>query len=521
MVERREVLKFALGGMAGAIVAAESVRFGQSLALPSVAADAPQSFPLAEAVPFDPNMVQTLARALSKQDFKPLADDLPPALRNLNYVQYAAIRERPGSAIWANENCGFTVEPLPRGFIFSTPVELNLVDGGQSRRVIYDAALFDAGELKLPNNLGGLGFSGFRILAHREDGGYELAIFQGASFFRAVAPGQTLGTMARAMSIKTADPRGEEFPAIRTVWIERPTLAANALVIHALIDSESLTGAYRFTLRPGEATIIDTESTLFARAAVDSLGLATMSATHISGPVDERRNYDIRPSVSEVCGLQMLTGKGEWLWRPVANRETLQVSAFADENPRGFGFLQRDRNFDHYQDDEQRFETRPSLWIEPIGEWSKGAVQLVEIPSDSEANDNIIAYWKPKQPLSAGSESFFAYRQFWCWNPPEQPLLAIAVQSRSGRGTSPKRRRFIVEFAGAILSEPQNAAMKPNLTSSQGSITLLQTFTSADRKSCRILFELDLPSQDYAEIRLVLEASGAPISETWLYRWTL
>ena len=141
-----------------------------------------------------------------------------------------------------------------------------------------------------------------------------------------------------------------------------------------------------------------------------------MSATHLSGPIGERRYDDLRPSVSEVSGLQILTGKGEWLWRPVANRDTLQISTFVDENPRGFGFLQRDRNFDNYQDDDQHLETRPSLWIEPIGDWSAGSVQLVEIPSDSEANDNIIGYWRPKQPLAAGSETFFAYRQFWCWN---------------------------------------------------------------------------------------------------------
>jgi periplasmic glucans biosynthesis protein len=521
MVKRREVLKFALGGIAGGITALSRICLDEATAMPSIAQEALRTFPLSEAVPFDPNMVPPAARTLSKQAFKPLPDDLPQVLRGISYDQYAAIRPRPETAIWATDNSGFAVEPLHRGFIYSMPMEINLVEDGKARRVIYDAVLFGTGTVEVPKNSGDLGFSGFRVLSRRPEGNFEVAIFQGASFFRAVAPGQTLGTMARAMSIKTADLRGEEFPAIRTVWIERPTLTANALVIHALIDSESLTGAYRFTLRPREATIIDTECTLFARVPVDSLGLATMSATHISGSIDERRNNDLRPSVSEVGGLQMLTGKGEWLWRPVANRDTLQVSTFVDDNPRGFGFLQRDRNFDHYQDDEQRFEARPSLWIEPIGDWSAGGVQLVEIPSDSEANDNIIAFWKPKQPLSAGSETFFAYRQFWCWNPPEQPPLAVCIQSRSGRGLSPKRRRFIVEFAGDILSNPQNAAaMKPNLTLSQGSITLLRTFTSANQRTCRLLFELDFPNQDYAEMRLVLEAAGTPISETWLYRWT-
>lgn len=520
MVARREVLKLALGGTAGGIAARFGIRLSGAFAAPAVQ-EALQSFPLGEAASFDPNMVPAVARALSKQAFKPLPDDLPQALRGISYEQYAAIHERPGIAIWAADNSGFAIEPLHRGFIFSMPMEINLVEEGKARRVIYDAALFDTGALDIPKNSGDLGFSGFRVVRNRPEGKFELAIFQGASFFRAVAPGQTLGTMARAMSIKTADPRGEEFPAIRTVWIERPSLAAGVLVIHALIDSESLTGAYRFTLRPGEATIIDTESTLFPRVAVDSLGLATMSATHISGPIDERRNNDIRPCISEVGGLQMLTGKGEWLWRPVANRETLQVSTFVDDNPRGFGFLQRDRNFDHYQDDEQLYESRPSLWIEPIGDWSAGGVQLVEIPSDSEANDNIIAFWKPKQPLNPGTETFVAYRQFWCWNPPEQPPLAVAVQSRSGRGTAPKRHRFLVEFAGDILSNPQNAAaMKPNLTLSQGTISLLRTYTSANQKSCRVLFELDFSNQDYAEMRLVLEAAGSPLSETWLYRWT-
>ena len=521
MVDRREVLKLVLGGIA--VPLGMRGLSGTPCAAQESPAPAPlQGFALGDPAPFDPGMVTEAARNLSKRPFRPLSADIPGAFRDLSYEQYATIRQRPGTAIWGAENTGFAIEPLHRGFIFSDPMEINLVADAKARRVLYDPALFDFGKLAVPSDVGDIGFSGFRVLAQGLNGFSDLAIFQGASFFRAVAPGQTLGTIARALSIKTADPRGEEFPAFRAVWIERPTLAAGALLIHALINSESVTGAYRFTLRPGDATIIDTECALFARVAVDNLGLATMSATHISGPIGERRNDDLRPSVSEVTGLQMLTGKGEWLWRPVANRDTLQISTFVDENPRGFGFLQRDRNFDHYQDDDQHFETRPSLWIEPIGDWSAGGVQLIEIPSDSETNHNIIGYWKPMQTLAAGSETFFAYRQFWCWNPPEQPPLAIVTQSRSGRGSSPKRRHYVVEFAGDILSTPQNmAAMKPNLNVAPGSIVLLRTFCSTEKKSCRILFEIDPGNETYSEMRLVLEAEGKPISEAWLYRWTL
>ena len=371
-------------------------------------------------------------------------------------------------------------------------------------------------------NIGDIGFSGFRVLVPRNGNELkEIATFQGASFFRAVAQGQGFGTMARALSIKTADPRGEEFPAFRTFWIERPNLATDALVIHALIDSESVTGAYRFTLHPGEATIIDTECTLFARADVDNFGLATMSAMVLTDAIDHRRPDDTRPTIADIGGLQMLTGAGEWLWRPVSNRETLQISTFVDENPRGFGFLQRDRAFDDYQDDDQHWELRPSLWIEPIGDWGAGGVELIEIPSDSETNDNIIAYWRPHQALAAGSETAFAYRQFWCWNPPERPALALVTDTRSGRGSTAKRRRFLVEFRGEGLGDPQQSqAANPVLTAAPGTIIFIRQYPVPNRKSYRILFEIDPGNETSSELRLVLEAAGKPISETWLYRWT-
>lgn len=520
MIERRDFLKLVLGGLAGPV----SVLVSATKTVLAAGEDAPAQplqFRLGDPTPFDPAGIVDLARRLSKQPFKPLATELPNSLRSLDYEKYVTIRERPGTAIWSAEKTGFALEPLQRGSLFSSPMEVSLVEEGEARRVLYDPALYDFGSIPIPAGLGDIGFSGFRVLV--QDGpSTELAIFQGASFFRAVAPNQTLGSMARALSIKIADPRGEEFPAFRSVFIERPTLAAGALVIYALIDSESITGAYRFTLRPGDATIIDTECTLFARTSVDNFGLATMSATHLFGSLGERRNDDLRPSVSEVTGLQMLTGKGEWLWRPVANRNTLQISTFVDENPKGFGFLQRDRDFEHYQDDDQHFETRPSLWIEPIGDWSAGGIQLIEIPSESEANDNIIAFWKPRQPLASGSETFFAYRQFWCWNPPEQPPLAIVKDTLSGRGSSSKRRRFIVAFRGDILALPQYAdSLKPTLTASPGGVVFLRAFSSRDKKTRRVLFEIDPGNEIYCEMRLALEVAGKPLSETWLYRWTL
>ncbi|MGO9134264.1 MAG: glucan biosynthesis protein [Methylovirgula sp.] len=529
MFERRDVLKLSLGGLAaGTDLSLWPATAISTAAAQTAPAPAPQpapapapGFALDAPTPFSPGFVTDAARNLAKQPYKAVSADLPDALRNLTYDQYVTIRAKAPALIWGSDNYGFAIEPLHRGFLFSAQVSLNLVAQGQSRRVIYDQSKFDFGTLSVPR-VGDIGFSGFHILVPQKDKTLtEVAAFQGASFFRAIAQGQRFGTMARALSINTADQRGEEFPAIRSFWIEQPNLATNALVVHALIDSQSMTGAYRFTLHPGEATIIDTECTLFARAKVDNLGIATMSATVVSDAIDHRRPDDIRLTIADIGGLQMATGHGEWLWRALSNRETLQISTFVDENPHGFGFLQRDRAFHDYQDDDQHWETRPSLWIEPIGDWGPGGIELIEIPNESEANDNIIAYWRPRQALAAGSETSFAYRQFWCWNPPDRPELAIVTDTRSGKGSNARRRRFLVEFNSEAFGDPQQiAAINPVLNVAPGNLVFIKSYPAPNNKSYRVMFEIDPGNETASELRLVLQTAGKPISESWLYRWT-
>jgi glucans biosynthesis protein len=324
---------------------------------------------------------------------------------------------------------------------------------------------------------------------------------------------------ARALSIRTGDAQGEEFPFFRALWIEKPSAAADALVIHALLDSASLAGGFRFTLRTGEATIIDTELTLFARAQVDHLGLGSMAGAYLFGSLDHLHSDDVRQNVHDISGLQILTGSGEWIWRPTANRTTLQISAFGDHNPHGFGMLQRNRVFDAYGDDETHWELKPSLWIEPIGDWGDGEVLLLEIPSDSETNDNVIAQWRPKAGLPTGGSVSYAYRQFWCWSPPARPDLAVATSSRVGRVG--KRRRFAVEFVSERFADPARAAeASAAIEAAPGQITYIRLYPYRDRHSIRVVFDLDPGSESYSELRLVLKADNKPVSETWLYRWT-
>jgi glucans biosynthesis protein len=511
MFERRDVLKAAFGALASGLTSAARAE------APQTATPQPPAPP-----PFSRDMIVEFARSLATKPYTPPPTDLPPPFANLTYEQFVGIKTKPGSAIWAGDNKSFCIEPLHRGNIFTTAVDLFVIENGTATRVAYDQNRFDYGGLKIPEKLPDIGYSGFRVL-HAAPGGpeAELAIFQGASFYRAVAAGQNLGVTARGLSIRTADPRGEEFPAFRSFWIEKPAAGANALVIHALLDSPSVAGVYHFTLRPGEATIIDTELTLFARTTVDHYGLAGFAAASLFTPLDRRRPDDLRSMVSAANGLQMLTGAGEWLWRPVSNREELQFSSFVDVNPKGFGALIRNRDVADYQDDDQHWERRPSLWSEPLGEWGEGAIQLVEIPSESENNENIVAYWRPKAPLVGGATAPFAYRQFWCWEPPSRPPMAIARHSRSGRVPGSKLRRFVVVFYGDVLGDQEKTArLSAALTTSPGSATNVRTFINTQAKTCRVVFDVDPAGENFCELRLVLRAGEEPISETWLYRWT-
>jgi glucans biosynthesis protein len=503
--QRREFLGLALGALAAGAAPARLI--------PAAAE------PLASPVPFAADTVLKAAIQLAAKPFKAPSAPLPSIFSNLNFEQYAAIRRVPGSAIWANQKLGFSLEPLHRGFVFTTPIEINIVENGLSQRVIYDPADFDFGKLQPPPAMGDLGFSGLRILRASDQGFQDAAIFQGASFYRSRALGQDLGVTARGLSIRTGDEPGEEFPLFREFWVEKPPPASNMLTMHALLDSESVTGAFRFTIRPLETTIIDTEMTLIARVATDKLGIGGMAANYLFSSLDHRRPDDWRAAVYEVTGLQILSSKEEWLWRPVSNRETLQVSAFSDVSPRGFGLMQRSRSFDAFYDDENRWELRPTLWIEPIGDWGEGDVRLLEIPAASEANANILAQWRLKAGLAAGTSRSLAYRQFWCWTPPSKPPLAVCTSSRAGK--SGGRPRFAVEMAGDAFSDPKKAAAATaDVQANPGKIGSVRLFPYKDRRSVRVVFDLDPGSETYSELRLVLKIDNQAVSETWLYRWT-
>lgn len=503
-----------------------------SLAAPARAQNAQQPSPLQAAVEavadgqaISRQALIDVARELSRVAYQaPRSVELPRGWGQLSLEQYRQIQFRPERRLWSGENRGFTLGLLPPGNVFTTPVAIRTVESGIIRDQRFAPDMFEYGQVPPPPADAVLPFTGFRAFAplNRPDGQDEVLVFQGATFFRLLARGQTLGVQARGLMLNVAEAQGEEFPSFRTFWIERPGPGGTTLVVHALLDSESVTGLYRFAVRPGDITVCDVEVTLFPRVDLGHVGVAPLTANFLFAPNDRGGADDVRGAVHDVNGLQIWNGNGEWIWRPMNNPDTLQISAFVDQNPKGFGLLQRDRRADAFNDLDQRFERRPSVWIEPLGDWGQGQVQLMEIPVNDEMNRNILAYWRPRVPLAKGAEHTFTYRMHWCWTPPERPPLASVVATRTGRGQGGgRRRRFLVDFTSEDFADPTKVAgLKPTLTNQRGRIANVDGRLVPDARLYRVTFDLDPEAANQVELRLVLEREGQAQSETWLYRWT-
>jgi periplasmic glucans biosynthesis protein len=478
----------------------------------------------AAATPFSAADVLQQARTLAAEKFMRPKADLPKAFQELGYDQYRDIRFKRERAIWAGEGLPFVVELFHRGFLFTDRVAISIVADGQAWRIAYAPDLFAFGPgLSPPSEDTVTDFAGFRLRApiNRPADFDEFAAFQGASYFRAVAKGQGYGTSARGLALNTGASEGEEFPFFRAFWIERPTPAASAIVVHALLDSDSTAGAYRFTIRPGDPTVMDVELTLYPRADLQNAGLAPLTSMFFFAPHDRGGIDDFRPAVHDSEGLAIWNGRGEWLWRPLTNPDTLQISAFIDNHPRGFGLLQRHRASADYQDLEAYYERRPSLWVEAIGDWGSGTVQLIEIPSKSEGNDNVVAFWRPSHPVPAQAEYRFTYRLHWCWTPPVLPGLATTADTRVGAGPEKDTRRFVIDFVGGHLGELKpDALIEPTITTSAGSVQHAIAQANPATKGWRVSFVLIPGSAALCELRCTLKLGDELLSELWSYRWT-
>jgi periplasmic glucans biosynthesis protein len=498
-------------------------------AAPAAEGEAPAAAPVPAPQPFAFEDVVERARRLADKPFEAPGVALPNELANVDYDAFRQIRFRPDRALWRNERM-FELQFFHLGFLYLQPVRINVVDGGVTSEVMFDPGMFDYAATGLERAVPPLlGFAGFRIHypLHGPDYKDEVGVFLGASYFRILGRDQQFGASARGLAVDTAHPRGEEFPIFREFWLVKPQPDEHVLTIYALLDSERVTGAYRFVLRPGTTTAVDVSAEVFARADIDKIGIAPLTSMFLFGEGDARKFDDFRPEVHDSDGLLMQTGAGRWIWRPLVNHRELQVSAFSDTNPRGFGLVQRDRDFTNYLDMEAAYHRRPGLWVEPVGEWGEGTVELVEIPLADETNDNIVAYWTPRKPLKAGEAIGFAYRLKAVSELPFRLPLAHAERTLTGAPSvvNPERfaagtRLFVVDFNGGDL--PHLDAGQPveaRIAMSAGRIVDQIVQKIPETGGWRVAFRVDPEGNGTVDLTLKLMLYGLPIAEDWAYLW--
>jgi len=479
---------------------------------------APDKPPAAYPFTFETLLADAKRRAAAP--YTPQRNRLPAGLDKLSPEQYRSIRFNPDAGIWRAERLPFHLELLRAGYNMQTAVTVSTVENGEAHDVVATPAMFEM-ESALPVQWAkvSLPLSGFRVRSRINSSKIwdEFLVFQGASYFRAVAKNLLYGLSARGLAINTAEPSGEEFPAFTHFWIERPGAHASAIVIYALLESESATGAYRFTVQPGVETLTDVDLTLFPRTDIRVAGIAPLTSMFLFDETNRGRLDDYRPEVHDSDGLQIAAASGEQIFRPLANPIKLQVSTFATQQPKGFGLVQRSRQQIDFQDFDAQYERRPSAWVEPQGEWGPGSLELVEIPSGRESNDNIVAFWRPSQSLTPGHPAHFAYRIIWSAEPALPKSLGKTVATRSGASLDGKRRVFLLDFVGA---GEKVDGLRLDLNASAGKISSATLMSNSALHGLRASFEVDPRDAELIELRLRIMRGDRPVTETWLYRWT-
>lgn len=470
--------------------------------------------------PFNWDVLVADAQRRARSAYAPKRSNLPTVFDKLSPEQYRSIRFNPDAAVWRAEGLPFRVELLRASSSSQNIIAVSTVQDGLAQDLTATPAMFQmAPDVNAKLGTVSLPISGFRIRS-RINGPKiwdEFLVFQGASYFRAVAKNLLYGLSARGLAVNTAEPSGEEFPVFTHFWIERPAPRATALVIYARLESESCTGAYKFTITPGATTSMDVEMTLFPRSEMRVVGIAPLTSMFLFDETNRGRLDDYRPEVHDSDGLQITTQSGEHVFRQLANPATLQVSSFTTQPPRGFGLVQRSRNQADFQDFDSQYERRPSSWVTPKSDWGAGAVELVEIPSGRETNDNIVAFWRPSQALSPAHPVHYAYQLDWLAEPELPKGMGMTVATRSGASLDGKHRVFILDFVGA---GEKVDGLRLDLSSSAGRISNATLVPNNALHGLRASFELDPNDAPLIELRLRIMRADAPVTETWLYRWT-
>jgi glucans biosynthesis protein len=472
------------------------------------------------------------ARVLGERPFDAAGTAVPPELTKLTYDSYREIRFRREKSFWREGGSDFRLSPFHLGFLHDKAVQLHVIKHGLAIPIPFTTGLFEYGSVRVPNGLSpSLGFAGFAVTTNLNNPKIqdEVISFLGASYFRLIGRGHRYGLSARSLALDSGGEQPEEFPFMRSLWLEEPSPDATELVIYALLDSPSVAGAYRYVVRPGQNTHVDVTATIIPRKSISRLGIAPLTSMFQAGEGDLAQRTDFRPEIHDSDGLMMHAGTGEWIWRPLRNPKALRISSFRDRNPRGFGLMQRDRDFGNYQDLEAHYHARPGYWVEPQGEWGEGQIDLLEIPTANEAFDNIVAFWTPRTALPNGQPAEFRYRISALSTTWELHPLAQAQHSFDGSDDADGiadglgKKRLIVDFAGGDLAYYQDDVGRLEIVATTTSGTIDATiivFNSVSR-GVRAIVDARLPAGQTAELRIFLKSRNRTLTETWTSIWSV
>ncbi len=480
--------------------------------------------------------VKEKAARLAQAPFRDWRREPPKAVRQMSYDQYRDIRFNPRKAIWRYDHIPFQLHLFHPGWIQSDQVDISVVQDGHVDAIRYDPDLFDFGTNRLGKvDADEMKFSGFRMHYPLNRSEYldELAVFQGATYFRVLAKNLVYGLSARAVAVNCGGPGPEEFPRFREFWVCRPEDNEAFIRVFGLFDSPSLTGAAEFVITPGAVSVMKNRVAIYARTEVAHLGLAPLTSMYWYGRQSAQRFSDFRPEVHDSDGLLMNNGSGEWLWRPLANEGKFRFCSFVDNAPKGFGLIQRDRAFASYEDLEAHYQDRPSAWVVPTGDWGEGSVRLLELPTADEFSDNIVAFWEPKKPLAAGQSCEVAYELRWFAEDAALPPLGRVVATRvADLPDSEDRdrvkdgktviRKFVLDFAWPSLAEDA-ASNKLDAVVSVQNATLLtkpvQQYNAYDR-TWRVFFKAAAARGGQpVDFRAFIRRDSKPVTETWICLW--
>jgi periplasmic glucans biosynthesis protein len=483
--------------------------------------------------PFRFEDVVRRARELAAVPFESPSPSLPEPFNRLDFDAYRDIRFRPDRALLSSGGSRFRMQLFHLGFLFQRPVTVNVIRDGVPTPVPYQRELFDYGRNKVDRPLPvNLGFAGFRLHYPLNSPQVldEVIAFLGASYFRFLGRGQKYGLSSRGLAINVESQEPEEFPYFREFWVEMPAADSDRATIYALLDGPSIAGAYRFELYPAKETMLEITATLMPRRSLSSVGIAPITSMFFEGENDRRRTDDFRPELHDSDGLLMQSGSGEWIWRPLHNPKRKWISSFVDNNPRGFGLMQRDRSFETYQDLEATYHERPGYWVEPVGQWGEGFVELVELPTGDETHDNVVAYWQPKQPYEPGQDVTLTYRMRAiagtdAMHPGGKVANTFQGPARASGSNGPSdasHRRFIIDFAGGdlpfYLADPGQVQLVPS--TSAGRITHTFVVPNPHIAGFRAAIDVKLDPGQSTDLRAFLRAGNRTLTETWTFPWS-